>query len=146
VHFVTGGAFNGKKAWVKKTYGNHYWVSAYKNDLLPTDLSKIEDDLIILEGLEIWLKKISAKVEWHQCLEVWNQHVDNWLGWENAEPNRTLITIGTDISKGIVPMEREYRLWRDLTGWAYQDLAAKAESVDVIWYGFNQTIKKRGND
>lgn len=57
------------------------------------------------------------------------------------KPSRKLVIIGTDISKGIVPLEKENRLWRDFTGWVYQDLVAKAERVDVIWYGINQIMK-----
>jgi adenosyl cobinamide kinase/adenosyl cobinamide phosphate guanylyltransferase len=53
--------------------------------------------------------------------------------------------IGSDITKGVVPLEKENRIWRDLTGWAYQDTAAKAEKVDIIWYGLNQTMKRREN-
>jgi adenosyl cobinamide kinase/adenosyl cobinamide phosphate guanylyltransferase len=41
---------------------------------------------------------------------------------------------------------RENRLWRDVTGWAYQDLSAMADKVDVIWYGLNQTIKQTGDE
>ena len=55
---------------------------------------------------------------------------------------RKLVVIGSDITKGIVPVEKENRLWRDVTGWAYQDLAAQADKIDIIWYGCNQTIKQ----
>lgn len=49
--------------------------------------------------------------------------------------------IGSDISKGIVPMAAEDRWWRDTTGWVYQDLVSAAERVDVIWYGISQKLK-----
>ncbi|WP_394172482.1 hypothetical protein [Guptibacillus hwajinpoensis] len=49
--------------------------------------------------------------------------------------------IGTDITQGILPFEREEQDWRELTGWAYQDLTDAADRVDVIWYGLNQQLK-----
>jgi adenosylcobinamide kinase / adenosylcobinamide-phosphate guanylyltransferase len=144
VHFIIGGAFNGKRAWVKNTYSvyeNKHWVSSYDNHPLPKNLINFDQDVIILEGVEIWLKYLSKKYDANQCREILNNCLENWLTWEKAALRRQLIVIGTDITKGIVPMEVENRLWRDVTGWAYQDIAAKSEKVDVIWYGLNQKIK-----
>lgn len=144
MHFITGGAFNGKRAWVSKTYGvkeNEQWISAYENSQLPIEINDKHRELIVLEGIEIWLKSLTEKYESNKCREVWNQCLAHWLMWEGAEVNRQLVVIGTDITKGIVPMEKENRVWRDVTGWAYQDIALQSEKVDVIWYGLNQTIK-----
>jgi adenosylcobinamide kinase/adenosylcobinamide-phosphate guanylyltransferase len=144
MHFVTGGAYNGKRAWVKKTYDivkSDCWISAYENQPMPLNLSHITHDLLILEGIEIWLKNFSGEKDLIQSRDTWNQYLDNWLMWEKAAENRKLVLIGTDLSKGVVPLEMENRLWRDLTGWAYQDTASKAEKVDVIWYGIKQTLK-----
>ncbi|MDN3015271.1 bifunctional adenosylcobinamide kinase/adenosylcobinamide-phosphate guanylyltransferase [Paenibacillus sp. BSR1-1] len=143
MHFVTGGAFNGKRAWVKKSYlvqDYDGWISAYDHRPLP---EKLEDDqdLLILEGIEKWLKGLSVEYEAKQCLEIWNSYLDLWTSWEKAKTDRKIVIIGTDITKGIVPMEAENRNWRDITGWAYQDLAKRSEQMDVIWYGLNQKIK-----
>ncbi len=67
--------------------------------------------------------------------------IDTVLHWEQAEPTRKVVLIGTDFSKGIVPMEPERRKWRDVTGWFYQDLIKKAERVDQIWYGLSTQVK-----
>ncbi|GHH96834.1 bifunctional adenosylcobinamide kinase/adenosylcobinamide-phosphate guanylyltransferase [Neobacillus kokaensis] len=145
MHFVTGGAFNGKRAWVKKVYKDAVWVSAYENGLLPAELA-ITTNLLVLEGIEIWIRELTKQHDdANQCREIWNCCLNGWHRWEKADPNRLVVVIGTDITKGIVPMEKENRLWRDVTGWAYQDLAAKAEKVDFIWYGINQTIKSGGD-
>lgn len=144
MHFVTGGAFNGKRAWVKKTYWvneQDHWLSAYENEPLPTNFMKIDNGVIVLEGVELWLKDLTKNYEANKCREIWNRRLENWLTWEKANLNRKLIVIGTDITKGIVPLEAENRRWRDVTGWAFQDIAAKSKKVDVIWYGLNQTIK-----
>ncbi|MFS0777993.1 bifunctional adenosylcobinamide kinase/adenosylcobinamide-phosphate guanylyltransferase [Neobacillus sp. 3P2-tot-E-2] len=146
MHFITGGAFNGKRAWVKEKYGvKSTWLSAYQDQFLRADINQIESDLLVLEGIEIWLKELTKTYDSYRCREIWNTAINNWLIWEKAEPNRKLVVIGTDITKGIVPVEKENRLWRDVTGWAYQDLAAKADKVDIIWYGLNQTIKQTGD-
>ncbi|MEH7307185.1 bifunctional adenosylcobinamide kinase/adenosylcobinamide-phosphate guanylyltransferase [Neobacillus drentensis] len=144
MHFIIGGAFNGKREWVKNTYSvyeNKHWVSAYDNHSLPINLIDFDQDVVILEGVEIWLKELTATMDADKCRVKWVNCIEEWLTWEQAELQRQLIVIGTDISKGIVPMEAANRRWRDVTGWAYQDIAAKSEKVDVIWYGLNQTIK-----
>jgi adenosylcobinamide kinase / adenosylcobinamide-phosphate guanylyltransferase len=142
LHFITGGSFNGKRAWVKNTYGlTGSWLSAYQDAALTEDFNYINSDLLVLEGIEIWIKELTKTYDSYRSREIWIQIINNWLSWEKAEPERKLVVIGTDITKGIVPIVRENRLWRDVTGWAYQDLSAKADKVDVIWYGLNQTIK-----
>lgn len=145
MHFVTGGAFNGKRAWVKKRYQEAHWISAYNHDPMPADFQKIDENLIVLEGIEIWLRELTKQYDAKECRERWNQFLNYWLTWENLKGPRKVVIIGTDITKGIVPMEKENRLWRDVTGWAYQDLAEMAEKVDLIWYGINQTIKSGGD-
>lgn len=143
MHFITGGAFNGKRAWVKKTYQTEYqvWLSAYENQPLPQKFTDSGRNLMIVEGIELWLKVLLEQNDVTQARELWNTALTEWLHWEKETIGRNLVIIGTDISKGIVPLETENRLWRDLAGWAYQDTAAKACRVDVIWYGMNQTIK-----
>jgi adenosylcobinamide kinase / adenosylcobinamide-phosphate guanylyltransferase len=147
LHFITGGSFNGKRAWVKNTYGlTGSWLSAYQDAALTEDFNYINSDLLVLEGIEIWIKELTKTYDSYRSREIWIQTIDQWLSWEKAEHQRKLVVIGTDITKGIVPIEKVNRLWRDVTGWAYQDLSAKADKVDVIWYGLNQTIKQTGDE
>ncbi|MDP4104498.1 MAG: bifunctional adenosylcobinamide kinase/adenosylcobinamide-phosphate guanylyltransferase [Bacillota bacterium] len=144
MHFITGGAFNGKRAWVKKTYQvdqHDGWVSAYESQKLPQNLTDFNQDFVVLEGIEIWLKILTEDYDINHSRTTWNTCLNDWLCWEKNGSGRNLVLIGTDISKGIVPLEKEKRIWRDLTGWVYQDTAAKAKKMDVIWYGLNQSIK-----
>lgn len=130
-----------------KTYGlNGSWFSAYQDIPLKEDVNDVNNDLLVLEGIEIWVKELTTTYHSYRCREIWIQTIKNWLSWEKAEPQRKLVVIGTDITKGIVPIEKENRLWRDVTGWAYQDISAKADKVDIIWYGLNQTIKQTGDE
>lgn len=135
MHFVTGGAFNGKRKWVKAQYSEAEWISAYHGEELLEEPDAIDSPLVVLEGLETWVKEHSL------TREKWRIIIERWLRWEQEEDSRQLIIIGTDISKGIVPIEKEHRNWRDLTGWVYQDVVASCERVDVIWYGINQKMK-----
>lgn len=147
MHFVTGGAFNGKSKWVAEYYQlkdtPHLWISAYREEAYPDHLSKCnEGNIIVLEGIEMWLRALAGLLETQQFREKWQLLLQTWLEWEKEDRHRKVILIGTDITKGIVPMLAEERKWRDLTGWAYQDAAASAERVDLIWYGISQKLKK----
>ncbi|MBS4192543.1 bifunctional adenosylcobinamide kinase/adenosylcobinamide-phosphate guanylyltransferase [Bacillus sp. FJAT-49705] len=145
MHFVTGGSFNGKSKWVKEYYqlkdSNHLWISFYEKEQVLVNPVLVEDPMVILEGIEVWIKDLAAQYEVSQAREKWRLFLSSWLEWENKDGNRKVILIGTDISKGIVPMHAEERKWRDMTGWAYQDIARTADRVELIWYGISQKIK-----
>lgn len=147
MHVVTGGAYNGKAAWVEKYYqleesSVHQWVHAYKKkkDLLPKDLVAYHGT-IVLEGIEQWVYQWMQNKSMDTAREFGRQRITQWLAWEQLAEENRLVVICTDISKGIVPMDADLRKWRDLTGWFYQDLVKKAEQVHCIWYGIAQQLK-----
>lgn len=143
MHFITGGAFNGKRSWVETTYelknsNRHRWISAYSNDSLPEALENISEETIVIEGVETWIRN---ELLYHKNpLNKWDKLLEDWISFETQE-NRRLVLIGSDITKGIVPVTREEREWRDLTGRCYQQISTKADRVDLIWYGLNQQLK-----
>ncbi|TRM12093.1 hypothetical protein FH966_10590 [Lentibacillus cibarius] len=145
MHFITGGAFNGKRKWVKRNYAMDQcvWLTAYEADSLTMPPNADIPSVVVLEGLEEEIHTRINPVLSPDTIrqDVMNQ-IDPWLAWEAADSHRRLVIIGTDISKGIVPMGKRDRLWRDVTGWVYQDLVERAERADVIWYGMEQTIKR----
>lgn len=142
MHFVTGGAFNGKSKWVKEFYQldevPHQWVSAYRGE---TAVEFDRNAPVIMEGIEVWLRNGLKASAVGEVRERWKNQLVTWLDWEKEDIHRKIVLIGTDITKGIVPMEAEDRKWRDVTGWAYQDIAAVSDRVDLIWYGINRKIK-----
>lgn len=145
MHVITGGAFNGKAAWVKEFYQlnndhHHRWISAYKGDPYPFNLAASIEKRIVLEGVEQWMLKMLEKDK-SFAREFGRRWIASWRSWEQTDPDRKLIIIGTDISKGIVPVEQKNRIWRDMTGWFYQDLVEISDRVDIIWYGVNKNIK-----
>lgn len=136
MHFVTGGAFNGKSAWVKSHYQNEQmeWISAYEAETIP---ERLNAEFVVLEGVELWIKTLIDD----QFREIWRKQLDGWKTWEQENEVRQLILIGTDITKGIVPVDARDREWRDAVGWAFQDVAACADRVDLVWYGLNKRLK-----
>lgn len=145
MHFVTGGAFNGKSKWVK-AYNqindeNSHWITAYRQEDLSDSLDSFCKDIIILEGIEQWVKALLNHHDERAVQEKWRRLLQQWQLWENGKPGRVVILIGSDLTKGIVPASLEERIWRDVTGRVFQDTAAASERVDLIWYGINQKLK-----
>lgn len=143
MHFVTGGAYNGKRKWVKKHYPiTSYWCSAYDSARLEAPLEAENLLVVVLEGVEQWVGRLlDEEVAIATIREKVAHEIQAWLEWEKANDKRKLIIIGTDITKGIVPIKKRDRLWRDAVGWVYQDIAERAEKMDVIWYGVGQQLK-----
>ncbi|WP_158598268.1 bifunctional adenosylcobinamide kinase/adenosylcobinamide-phosphate guanylyltransferase [Falsibacillus albus] len=146
MHFVAGGAFNGKSAWVKERYsiGQHsswMWVSAYREDKIPSpDHLSVMPDIVILQGIEVWLRKMLDDVsEVQPAREKWRGILHEWKQWEADE--RTVIFIGNDITKGIVPIDEMDRKHRDLCGWCFQDTVLASDKADQIWYGIPTKLK-----
>ncbi len=93
---------------------------------------------MIIFGIETLIFSFISKANPREAFNFWLQA---WLKWENEQRERQLVLIGSDIGKGIVPMEKDTRNWRDLVGWCFQDVTRHASRVDVIWYGLNQQLK-----
>src|SRR5699024_3623989 len=88
----------------------------------------------IIFGLEKMIQNFGENEKPRETFLYW---LERWLKWEKEKEERNLYLIGTDIGKGIVPMEKELRVYRDIVGYCFQDVVKKAERVDVIWYGIN---------
>lgn len=100
-----------------------------------------DEQILVLEGIEVWIRQVTKNIQADESRQEWQSLSQKWMKWESGNQQRKLVLIGSDISKGIVPMAAEDRLWRDITGWVYQDLVSAADRVDVIWYGINQKLK-----
>lgn len=138
MHFVTGGAFNGKSKWVREFYGlektKHQWHSFYKEKSTPV----LQEKVVVLEGIERFVRTLLEKAEEPaEARKLFKEHLLNW-----QQENKTIVLIGTDIMKGIVPMNAFDRHFRDTAGWCFQDAAAASKRVDTIWYGIADTIKE----
>lgn len=142
MHVVIGGAFNGKRDWVKDKYKNipsFEWFDLIENE--DPDLEKTEKKLLVFEGIEHWTRKFLEIYSINQARKIGSNWISELIHWEEQKEERQIVLIATDISKGIVPIEKKDRDWRDLTGWFYQDLIEKADEVDKIWYGIAEKLK-----
>ena len=142
MHFVSGGAFQGKRKWVNAYYSlthtPHVWYCAYKRPLpLPHDEKTAS--VVVLEGIEQWIREYFLPYADEQKKAMMS-YVHAWEQWEK-EGERTVVWIGCDIGQGIVPIEAHERAWRDVVGWAYQQLARICSRVDYVWCGMNEQIK-----
>lgn len=131
MHIVFGGAFNGKRQYVKE----HMEVESIV--WLEGELPEPGDDAVIA-GLEQWIRKQLAQ-------QRSEQEILSAIS-AAAKSAGECIWILTDISRGIVPIDPLEREWRDVTGRCYQYLFGKAQHITRIWYGIPQTLKGDGRD
>lgn len=146
MHFVTGGAFNGKSSWVKAYYhveaeACSNWFSSYRGDSLPEDLHSTAGLIVVLEGIEQWVKELLMEHDAESVRDIWRVSLQNWLQWERSQQGRVVCLIASDITKGIVPAVHEDREWRDTAGRVFQDTAAACEQVELVWYGIGRRLK-----
>ncbi|MEZ0481971.1 bifunctional adenosylcobinamide kinase/adenosylcobinamide-phosphate guanylyltransferase [Planococcus sp. SSTMD024] len=131
MHIVFGGAFNGKRAYVKEN------MKLESSVWLEGELPGMGEPAVIA-GLERWIRKQLEQKRPEQDILAAIR--------ELAESGGERIWILTDISRGIVPIDPLEREWRDVTGRSYQYLFGKAQHITRIWYGIPQTIKGDGRD
>ena len=142
MHFVTGGAFNGKSKWVKANHDRKScWISAYRGETFPIQLDHIKEDFLVLEGIEQWVRLWLEELNGDDVRQNWQSYLSQLQSWEKGDRNRKVVLIGTDITKGIVPVEHQVREWRDVCGRVFQEITLNCERVDLIWYGLNKRVK-----
>lgn len=123
---VIGGAYNGKRAYVKSILEKEGIANVpWYEGVLPNS----GQEMIVVTDLERWL--ITFEGEETLAIEQVLQ----------ALKNRKSIVILTDISRGIVPMDAETRELRDRCGRLYQKVIGQAEEVIQLWYGIPKKIK-----
>lgn len=128
MHIIIGGAYNGKREYVRTMLAGREveWREvghSYNSDAIRT---------IVISGIEKWL----AETDLSEA-----DAIDYVLA---AVAGRDVIVVLTDIGRGIVPIDAQQRKLRDVCGRLYQRLMAEADEVTRIWYGVAQTLKKRG--
>ncbi|MEW9500873.1 bifunctional adenosylcobinamide kinase/adenosylcobinamide-phosphate guanylyltransferase [Jeotgalibacillus marinus] len=144
MHFVIGGAYNGKREWVK----NKLITDAISADSIQFRKSVVERasckdvQVIIWTGIEKWIEeKCVQGLSEATILEQWKRELTDLAHWEKGSNQRQVIIIGTDQSKGIVPLDRMKRFVRDVSGWCHQFTAKKASRVTRVWYGIAEELK-----
>ncbi|UOR10878.1 bifunctional adenosylcobinamide kinase/adenosylcobinamide-phosphate guanylyltransferase [Halobacillus amylolyticus] len=132
--FVTGGAYNGKLDWVIENYDSDYTI--LKDDQQP---ESVDTPRLIIDKLEDRIYNYLSDQD--EETEKWQKYYRSLMKWEQTFTSRQLVIIGTDITGGIVPMDKQNRLWRDMTGFIYQQLTKDAQRVFRVWFGIPQQLK-----
>lgn len=148
MHFITGGSFAGKRNWALNFYRLTkksdclQLFNFYSEDTKLADVDQWKKPIMMLEGLEYLIKQKLDAMEMEEVLRHFRQLFQELIQWEKQDEHRQVIIIGSDITKGIVPMEKRDREWRDAAGWVYQEAVRNAARADIIWYGINETLKQ----
>ncbi|MBB5179491.1 adenosyl cobinamide kinase/adenosyl cobinamide phosphate guanylyltransferase [Planomicrobium koreense] len=128
MHIVFGGAFNGKRQFVRGLPGCR--EAAWFEGELPRD----SIPGAVVAGLELWVKR---QLENGTDERELNRLVQDAIAHQRPRQ----IWILTDINRGIVPADPLERELRDVLGRLYQQLFLQAASVTRIWYGIPETLK-----
>ena len=119
---IIGGAYQGKTAYAKQTYG-----------LQDADIFTCETELLDLSARCLrHLERFALA-----CVRTGKEPADVLGGLDLSEK----ILICEDISCGVVPIDPEQRAWREAVGRMNAMLAARAERVTRIFCGLPMELK-----
>jgi hypothetical protein len=126
--FIIGGAYQGKTGYAMKKYG---FTESEIMDGENPDMEKIADYRCI-NNFHLFIKKIVA------------QGGNPIVAAEKIlNENPDIIIIMNEIGNGIIPIEKNERIWREETGHTGCFLAEKSESVERIICGMPICIKEK---
>lgn len=126
MHIVLGGAHNGKRALVRDYLERNGLTSTWLSDRIEN--WDQETDVLVIDSIPQALFPLTReeRIKW----------LDHYI------PRHTrVIWIIEDVSRGIVPMEKQQRRYRDECGRIIQLLVEKATSVTQVWYGLIEMRK-----
>ncbi|MEH6942893.1 bifunctional adenosylcobinamide kinase/adenosylcobinamide-phosphate guanylyltransferase [Bacillus sp. JJ722] len=130
MHVVIGGAYSGKRQFVREKWGSFQFISAYESQSMN---EAVQSDIVIYEGFELWIRElIKADHTNQEIVEVFRE-------WFRGRQNDVLIML--EIGRGIVPIEEHDRRLRDVVGWVQQEAVKQADEVTSIWHGLAKRMK-----
>ncbi|WP_028782112.1 bifunctional adenosylcobinamide kinase/adenosylcobinamide-phosphate guanylyltransferase [Thalassobacillus devorans] len=143
MQLVVGGAYSGKRKFVNREFPDCQWLSAYENQSLDQWKLKFKTAglPVVIEGWEVWIREEREKAG---ELESVRNHFESILSDMHQFEKQTcqpIILIMLEMGRGVVPMAKGDRAWRDLSGWILQAAADKAESVHYCWHGLSRKLK-----
>ncbi|QCR32893.1 bifunctional adenosylcobinamide kinase/adenosylcobinamide-phosphate guanylyltransferase [Lysinibacillus sp. SGAir0095] len=135
---VIGGAYNGKRKYIKEKLLNRLAGKLYFFEgEIPKKKLLLKEDIVVIGSFE---KIILQKV--HLEEDVIAQEIIKEL--IELDKQAKVICVCTDIGRGVVPILKEERKLRDACGRLYQKLFNESEDVIRIWYGIPQILKGEG--
>ena len=128
-------------------------VSRHRNER-PAAWSTIENEF----DLGAIASRHAGEVILLDCLTLWLSHwlerdtdVDSILsrldqGLDAMRSNGVqLVVVSNEVGSGVVPVDADTRSWRDLVGFANQQIARQAEEVDWMVAGIPTRIRTQGD-
>lgn len=122
---IFGGAYQGKLEFVKETFAinaSDIFFCTEKNDI---DWSS----KVICDMDKAFLRHVREGLESREVLAA------------HLEELKDKILIVNDISQGIVPMDKDLRDWREMTGRAMLYLSKEADEVYRVFCGLGSKLK-----
>ena len=133
MHVVIGGAYSGKRQYVRGNWPLFQFISAYEGkDFNET----VTEDIVVYEGFDIWVNQLLDRGKTNDEIVAWFRE---WLGSLQSPENTVLIML--EIGKGIVPIEEQNRRLRDVIGWIQQEAVKQADTVINVWHGLARQLK-----
>ncbi|MFC7367290.1 bifunctional adenosylcobinamide kinase/adenosylcobinamide-phosphate guanylyltransferase [Vreelandella zhaodongensis] len=137
-----GGACAGKRDAVKARFPSAVWWRLSPGQRLHEATHIMQPSVpLVLHGVFEWLAAVQSldissdvlRAQWRGDLE----------SLESAAQTHevTLVIIMNELGRGIVPMARDQRRLRDLSGWFSQDTASQSEQVWHVRHGLVQAVK-----
>lgn len=133
MHVIIGGAYSGKRQYVRNLWPSFELISAYEEK---DSNEKATGKTVVYEGFEIWVKQLIERGKTNDEIVDWFR---KWLASLGNLENTVLIML--EIGKGIVPMDEQDRRLRDVVGWIQQEAVKKANTVTGIWHGLAMQMK-----
>lgn len=121
---IFGGAYQGKLEYAIKQFGIN------EDDIFSCTDEKIDFSKTVITDLE----KFTLA-----CVEAELDPIKELKSHRNELEDKILIA--SDVSQGIVPMDKTQRAWREINGRALIYLAGESEQVIRVFCGIGQKIK-----
>lgn len=134
MYVVIGGAYSGKRNFVRKQVPDAKWISAYNDQMVTEEAS---DRSLVLEGFETWVEQLisEGKSDREIC-----EFFRDCLRQKKEKHNLYLIML--EVGRGVVPIDKNERRLRDIMGWIQQSAVKEATMATYIWHGLAKTMKK----
>ncbi|WP_409290023.1 bifunctional adenosylcobinamide kinase/adenosylcobinamide-phosphate guanylyltransferase [Peribacillus sp. SCS-37] len=140
MQLVIGGAYSGKRKFLRSTGLEFNLVSAYMGQSMEDALNYPgSQGSLAVEGFEVWIKKQLLSNE-RNIRQEFIQYYQSLIKLER-ERGITVFLLMIEMGRGIVPVDSMDRKWRDYAGWVQQDAAKVSEAVYYVWHGLPQRIK-----
>ncbi|EGP19275.1 bifunctional adenosylcobinamide kinase/adenosylcobinamide-phosphate guanylyltransferase [Halomonas sp. TD01] len=137
-----GGACAGKRDAVKARFPSAVWWRLSPGQRLHEATHIMQPNVpLVLHGVFEWLAAVHSS---DRGSDAWRaQWRKDLASLETAAQTHgvTLVIIMNELGRGIVPMARDQRRLRDLSGWFSQDTAAQSEQVWHVRHGLVQAVK-----